>query len=133
LILLDTQILIWADSKPDRLGSKARRLIEAASTRLQLTLSPVTFFETALLVQARRVKLGDGIGPWRAILLDRGFRELPVDGAIAIRASELQLGTADPFDRIIVATAEIHNCELMTADAAILDWRGRLRRIDARE
>jgi PIN domain nuclease of toxin-antitoxin system len=38
---------------------------------------------------------------------------------------------ADPADRIIAATAIAHNAILVTADAALLSWRSKLRRYDA--
>lgn len=94
-------------------------------------MSSVMFFETGLLAQRNRIKLGRDVRNWRRELLKRGVRELVVDGDIAARAVEVQLG--DPFDRIIVATAIQHDCLLITADAEILEWRGALPRFDAQE
>ena len=131
MILLDTHSLIWADSQPIKLGVRARQRIEQAAFRGELAVSAVTFFETGLLVQRNRIKLFKDVRYWRGELLERGIREFVVDGAVAVRAAELQLG--DPFDRIVVATAIEHDCPLMTADAEILEWRGSLRRFDARE
>ena len=131
MILLDTHCFIWADSQPSKLGARARRIIEAASFRGELAVSAVTFFETGLLVQRNRIKLVKDVRHWRGELLERGIREFVVNGAVAVRAAELQLG--DPFDRIVVATAIEHDCPLMTADSEILEWRGSLKRFDARE
>jgi PIN domain nuclease of toxin-antitoxin system len=131
LIILDTHSFIWADSQPSKLGARARRKIDAASLRGDLAMSSVIFLETGLLARRNRIKLGKDVRDWRRELLERGIRELVVDGAIAARAVEVQLG--DPFDRIIVATAIEHDCSLITADAEILTWRGDLTRFDAQK
>jgi PIN domain nuclease of toxin-antitoxin system len=47
-------------------------------------------------------------------------------------AVELEGLHSDPIDRIIVATAVAHDAVLLTADRAILQWSGGLRRQDAR-
>ena len=64
------------------------------------------------------------------MLLEQGIVELPVDGAIAIRANRLQGFHPDPADRIIAATA-LDGHTLLTADRPILDWPGPLSRLDA--
>ncbi|MEQ1865723.1 MAG: type II toxin-antitoxin system VapC family toxin [Micropepsaceae bacterium] len=129
MILLDTHCLIWADLQPSKLGVRARRKIDFASRRGELAVSSVTFFEAGLLEQCDRIELAKGVRDWRSKLLERGIRELVLDGGIATRAVEVQLG--DPFDRIVVATALEHKCPLISADAEILEWRGALTRFDA--
>ena len=61
-----------------------------------------------------------------------GLIEIPVDGDIAIRANELTGLHADPADRLIIATA-LGGHTLVTADARLLSWSGRLTRMDARK
>ena len=62
-----------------------------------------------------------------------GVKEEPVTTEIAILPQELDSGfPADPADRIIAATALAQQGLLVTADAAIIGWRGELRRHDAR-
>ena len=69
---------------------------------------------------------------WRDALLREGLTEIPVDGAIAARAGGLPDMHGDPADRLIVATA-LEGHRLVTGDQRLLDWPGRLERIDARE
>jgi len=66
-------------------------------------------------------------------LAGEGLIEIPVSGAIAVRASRLAHMHGDPADRIIVATALERGHELITADQRILDWEGTLRRLPATE
>ncbi len=131
MILLDTHVLIWADLDPRRLGVRARRRVELAVRRDEVALPSIAFFEAGLLVERGRLSLEDTLRAWRAKLLERGLHELPISGDVAARATEV--GLADPFDRLIVAVAIEGGCTLVTADESILDWKGELRRVDARE
>lgn len=38
----------------------------------------------------------------------------------------------DPADRLILATARVHDATLVTADKTLLGWRGRIKRHNAR-
>ena len=77
-----------------------------------------------------RMRLDPPLDHWRAELIDRGLREIPVDGEIGIRAAGLSDVDGDPADRIIVATA-LAAGTLVTADRNLLEWKGRLKRIEA--
>ena len=56
-------------------------------------------------------------------LLYPGIRFLDLTPQIAIESSQLPVGFHnDPVDQIIVATARVHNCQLLTVDAKILDY-----------
>ena len=85
-----------------------------------------------MLHSKRRITLLQDAGSWREMLLQDGLVEIPVDGAIGIRANELVDFHADPADRMIVATA-LGGHRLVTADRRILDWPGNLDRMDATE
>lgn len=83
-----------------------------------------------MLRAKNRIELAVGVGEWRKGALSRGLIEIPVDGAIGIRAGELADLPGDPADRHIVATA-MDGHRLVTADRRILDWPGPLSRLDA--
>ena len=68
----------------------------------------------------------------RRDLLTQGLVEIPVSGLIGVRAGLLPGLRGDPADRLIVATA-LEGHELLTADRCILDWPGKLNRLDATE
>lgn len=132
MILLDTDALHWLDVDDRRLGDGSRRLALDALERDDCAVSSVTFWELALLVARGRIDLGGPTAAWRSDVLRTGLIELPLDGATAIRAVDLDLPHQDPADRFIVATALAHDATLLTADATLLAWRGPLRRHDAR-
>ena len=83
-----------------------------------------------MLRAKNRIRLAMDVGELRKDALSRGLIEIPVDGAIGIRAGELVGLPGDLADRHIVATA-LDGHRLITADRRILDWPGTLSRQDA--
>ena len=83
-------------------------------------------------VHAGRFDLFADPEAWRRDLLAQGLVEIPVSGLIGVRAGLLAGLRGDPADRLIVATA-LEGHQLLTADSQILEWPGKLNRIDASE
>ena len=131
-LLLDTHVLIWLDQGLPDLGPHCRSLADSALADDALTVSAVSFWEVATLVARKRLALALTVDRWRRDLLAAGLRELPVDGRIGVRAASLAGLHRDPGDRIIAATAELHEARLATADRRLLDWRSDVPRLDAR-
>ena len=132
MILLDTQVLVWIRFGDRQLGRLARLEIEDAVYQSGVAVSAISFWEVAMLHAKGRLTLLQDVAAWREMLLRDGLVEIPVDGAIGIRANELADFHADPADRLIVATA-LGGHRLVTADRRILDWPGSLDRMDATE
>ena len=109
-LLLDTQALIWWDANDPRLGGRARAAIQDAE---DVYVSAASAWEIA--IKTALGKLRTKRGPAKAVA-DGGFLELPVtfEHAEAVRA--LPLHHADPFDRLIIATATVEECSILTSD-----------------
>ena len=131
-MLLDTQVLLWLRLGDSRLGPEARNLIEEVWQLDEIAVSAISFWEVAMLASKGRIRLSESVSTWRLRQLEEGVIEIPLDGATAVRAGLLSEMHGDPADRIIVATA-LGGHKLMTADQRILDWPGRVARLDARE
>jgi PIN domain nuclease of toxin-antitoxin system len=116
-ILVDTHVLIWWLNDTKRLGRHARAtLSDPANT---LWMSAVSIWEIS-------IKTGLGLLDFRLtpergveLLLQQGFRSLPIgfDHALAVRY--LPLHHKDPFDRMLVAQAQCERLTLLTADPKI--------------
>ena len=128
---MDTHALVWSRSLDARLGVQAREAIEQAWQSDSIAVSAFSFWELAMLRSKGRSGFPEDVSLWRQSLLNQGLIEVPVDGAIGIRANELADFHGDPADRLIVATA-LGGHRLVTADQRILDWPGPLSRLDAR-
>ena len=132
MIILDTQALVWLLFDDPKLGRQARQVIGSNWPSGEVAVSSITYWEVAMLHDKGRLALLVDIGSWRMSLLEDGLAEVPVDGAITVRAALLTDIHGDPADRIILATA-LEGHQLVTADQRMLGWPGSLNRLDARE
>lgn len=132
MTVLDTHALIWLVAGSDRLGGRARRLIDAALADESLAVSAISFWEIAMLERKGRIVLHQPAAAWRTSVIDLGVTELPLDGGTAILAATLRDLHDDPADRFIVAAASLCGAMLVTADDRILGWPGSVKRHDAR-
>lgn len=133
VILLDTQVVVWLVGDDQRLGAEARGLIARDPDR---GVSAMVSWEIAMLVDKRRFAVELPLDHWLGASFDSiEAREIPVNGAIAREAGSLRDGMhGDPCDRIMIATARLLGCPLVTSDEKILDYaaKGHLAAIDAR-
>ena len=130
-LLLDTHTVIWLTEDQPKLGRAARRACNAALAANEIAISAITYYELGLQLQKRRIGGPSDLGEWRQRMVALGLREIPVSAVIALRASGLSNLAGDPIDRIVVATAQVEDAVLLTADGSLLDWPGGVRRQDA--
>lgn len=123
MLILDTHALVWMDQGSDLLGRRARRLIEDAYRDETLGVAAVTFWEVGMLIRNQRLAFQGSISGWRVALLNCGITELPADGKISLTAAELEDFEGDAVDRLISATAIVHEGRLVTADERMLTHR----------
>lgn len=117
-LLLDTHVIVWAASGVGALEPRVATLL--ADTRHELWISAVSTWELAMLAERGRLELRPDPERWiAAAVAGLGLREAPLTSAIAIESLRLSLPTRDPADRFIAATAAVHECSLVTADAAL--------------
>lgn len=133
MILLDTHVLLWLRLDRPQLGQRTRDILDRAWPAGEAAVSTWTFWELAMLVTKGRLGVNIDVLRWRTELLADGLIEVPVSGEIATRAPLLPDMHGDPADRVIAATAlTVPGCRLLTADERLLNWPGRLDRLDAR-
>ncbi len=118
-VLLDTHVWLWYSLADDRLSQTHRNIIEDENT--ELFLSPISIWETHLLIEKNRLPVNEAPGVW----IQKALRALPVreagiSFAIALRSRSLTVEHQDPADRFIAATAIEMKASLLTADARLL-------------
>jgi PIN domain nuclease of toxin-antitoxin system len=119
-LLLDTHIWLWSLIDPDRLGRRARNAI--TRSRNELWLSPISVWELLVLAERGRVRLDAEPRHWVREALERSrVNEALLGNEVAIQSREVALPHQDPADRLIVATALVHELTLVTADEALLE------------
>jgi PIN domain nuclease of toxin-antitoxin system len=130
-LLLDTHVWVWSQEDPERLGPEARSSLLDESH--QLFISATSSLELARLHSMDRIRLKTDIEGWveRAIRL-LGAARLDITHQVAIEAYRLPMPFhRDPADRLLVATARIHELRLLTADDLILAYPA-VASVDAR-
>jgi len=117
-MLLDTCTLLWLVSNSDHLSSAARAAIQ--DHRGRLFVSAISAFEIGIKARKRKLSLPQPVDRWfSAAVKFHGLRELVIDGAIASRSTLLPPLHADPSDRLIIATSQIHHLTILTPDHLI--------------
>jgi PIN domain nuclease of toxin-antitoxin system len=118
-LLLDTHIFLWSLLEPMKLTKKVR--LEVESLENQLWLSPITTWETMILVERGRVILEMDPRTWISDVLKAiPFREAPINHEVAMRSRTVSLPHQDPADRFLAATAAVYDLTLVTADERLL-------------
>jgi PIN domain nuclease of toxin-antitoxin system len=124
-LLLDTHILLWATSEPERLSEATRSLFENPDN--ELVFSAVSLWEIAIKTSRGRDDFRIDAGWLRRGLFDNGYAELPMNGAHAARVTGLPPIHKDPFDRMLVAQATVEGLTLVTSDPAVANYPGSIR------
>ena len=120
MIVLDTHVWVWWVQGDPRLRKSDIERIEGAEAT-GLGVSAISCWEVAKLVEHGRLTLPRSIDDWISLALAYpGMELLPLSPRIAVDSTQLP-GTfhSDPADQIIVATARVLGCSLMTADHKI--------------
>lgn len=126
-LLVDTHLLLWAAGEPHKLSRKARRLLDDPAARLWF--SAASLWEVTIKhslgredfrVEPRRLRRG---------LLDNGWRELAISSEHAIATLDLAPLHKDPFDRILLAQAQVEGLALVTSDDHVARYGGHVVRV----
>jgi PIN domain nuclease of toxin-antitoxin system len=104
------------------LTRRQAKVIDAAEADL-IGVSAISVWEVAKLVEYNRLKLPCPLGDWFDEALNYpGIRLVELSPEIAIESTRLPGEFhRDPADQIIVATARIYDCQLVTSDSKILN------------
>ena len=120
-LLLDTCALLWLVDDADQLSARATALLDDDSN--EVFVSVASYWE--IVLKHNRGRLGLPCPP------DEWFRAaVHPDAVLSIEAADIEgvhrLGPprdhADPFDRLLIATAQRLGLSLVTSDAAFREY-----------
>ena len=134
-LVIDTHVWLWIESDPDRLSEPARSRIEQAARVGKLWVSVMSVWEIGMLVAKDRIRLSMPVDEWvRQASGTPGMQMLGVIPEIALESTRLpDAPHGDPVDRLLMASARVHNLTLLTADEKILAYarQGHLKALKA--
>jgi PIN domain nuclease of toxin-antitoxin system len=116
-LLLDTAVLLWWLHDDSRLGHRARAAI--ADPGNEVFVSAASAWEISLKRASGKLKSAFDVVE---ILQRNSFIELPIEVQHAVAAAELPRHHNDPFDRMLVAQAQIEDLTLVADDAEIAKY-----------
>ena len=112
-VLLDSHVLHWWSSEPERLS---RAAAEAVTRADELAVASISWFELAWLAHRERIVVAVPIGSWLQGLAEQ-VRTIGTTPAVAATAVSLPASfPGDPADRLIYATAIEQGWSLITKD-----------------
>ena len=110
-LLIDTHIFLWADERPRRIAPPLRAAMRDETN--EIVVSAASIWEIAIKRAIGKLRFDR---PIVAAVLALGFEILPVAGAHAEHAGGLPPHHSDPFDRLIIAQAQLEGMVLGTQD-----------------
>ena len=110
-ILVDTQVLIWCDRRPDAIPRRMMPALRDGENAVFVSIASV--WEIAIKRASGRLEFAS---PIAEAVRRLGFELLPITAEHAEHAGGLPRHHNDPFDRLIVAQAYLEGLILATTD-----------------
>lgn len=116
-LLLDTNVVVWLLTGDREAVSKPA--LTALTGDDAIYLSAVSIWEIAIKRSLGKLRLTDD---WLSALRKLDFVQLPINGLHAETVEHLPWHHRDPFDRLLVAQAQIEGARLVSADGRLADY-----------
>lgn len=122
--LLDTSVFLWSLCAENKLNRKAHDVLSSKDS--ELYLSAASSWEIAIKFALGSLLLPNQPSQFvpeamRALVV----RSLDISHSHALAAGELPQHHRDPFDRMLIAQAQLENMVLLTGDRAILNYEAK--------
>ena len=116
-LLLDTHVVVWLAVQPDRVPEGVRDRVRAAEENV---ISAVSAYEVAYKTRIGKFPQGRFlVDAWTPVRTSLRACELGISADHMLRAGTLAWAHRDPFDRRLVAQAQMEALTLVTADESI--------------
>jgi PIN domain nuclease of toxin-antitoxin system len=119
-LLLDTHVFIWWDSDPARLSAPALAALRDPANEVWLSVASV--WEMVIKAQLGKLTLRLPLADIVRRQQGNGLQVLPVTLAHALAVEGLPALHKDPFDRMLIAQANVEGAELVSADQVVRQY-----------
>lgn len=115
--LIDTHVLLWWVFDDPKLCNISRQILKSPTHKIYVSSASAweisTKYRIGKMPEAKQLLFN------YEVLLDKmGFSQLSVTTAHALRAGQLAIEHRDPFDRMLMAQAELESLPIITYDKA---------------
>jgi PIN domain nuclease of toxin-antitoxin system len=117
--LADSHIILRLDREPVLVPLEWRMALGDRNN--EVFVSPATAWELGIKRAKGRLTF---VGEMSEMVERLGFRQLPITMRHGAVAAELDWAHGDPFDRMLVAQAQVEGLKLVTADQAMREFFG---------
>jgi len=115
-LLLDTQCWLWWFAQPERLNEAA--IAQILDETNELWLSVASIWEIGIKVAIGKLPLPEPLHQYiDSRMKQLGMRSLEITVPHAFQISNLPLHHRDPFDRMLIAQAQVEEMTLVSADS----------------
>ncbi len=111
-LLLDSHVVLWVLADDPRLGTEARDAI--GDPENDVAVSAASIWELEIKVATGRLRIDAELLPE---VVQVGYGVLDITAQHGVAAARLPLHHRDPFDRLLVAQAQLEGLTLVTRDA----------------
>ncbi len=120
-LLLDTQCWLWWFAQPERLSEEA--ITHIVDETNELWFSVASIWEIGIKVAIGKLPLPESPDKYIPSRMGQlGVRSVEITATHALRAAALPLHHRDPFDRMLIAQAQLEDMTLVSADAMLRQY-----------
>jgi PIN domain nuclease of toxin-antitoxin system len=114
-VIVDTHCLLWSLARPEALNADAAALLSNGET--EVVFSAASLWEIAIKSSLGKLRVSMADGDSLFDIIDgQPLTRLPILHSHARHVASLPLHHGDPFDRLLIAQAQIEGLPIMTAD-----------------
>ena len=115
--LIDTHVLLWWVFDDPKLCSTSRDILKNPNHTIYVSSASAWEIATKYRI-GKMPEAEELLNNYESLLEQMGFNELLISTAHALRAGQLPIEHRDPFDRILMAQAELESIPIITYDKA---------------
>lgn len=115
--LLDTHVLLWWLTEPEKIKIKAQDIIRNRSNHI--FVSSASFWEMAIKKSIGKLSLPHNL--LEAVAAEH-FQLLPIMPEESLGVADLPFYHSDPFDRMLIIQAKLNDLVIITKDLKIAEY-----------
>jgi PIN domain nuclease of toxin-antitoxin system len=119
--ILDTHVVLWWVTDNPQLSQTARDIISNSSNTLYVSIA--SSWEIIIKAQTGKLPLPEPPTQFiQSCLAVNRFVNLPIDLSHVLQVDNLPHHHKDPFDRILIAQAQVEDIPLITVDHLVIQY-----------